>query len=528
MSMRLIRSHAKAHAVQRRNARLARRWTAYRSRLQTMGIVLIALLLVPAPALAGTPPTASFSWSLPDRFGPIDPATGLTRYLTDPADISPSTWTVDINACASTGGSAALQSFEFTIGGTTTTASNCRFSVSVAAVGSYSATLKVTNTAGDTDSTNQTVAVRDYLIVSIGDSAASGEGVPDVPGAGPYPFPQAQWIDRRCHRSANAGPAQAALRLERADAHTSITFVDLSCSGAKITTGLLQDYAGQEPPPGVPDLPPQVDEVKRLVGTRPIDAMLVTAGANDLGFADIVTWCVLNVVPCGVDVPGTDSTEIAKAGVQSLGGLYDQLDQKLDQTFSSAQLTPDRVYIMEYFDPTRADDGDFCNPLLSFGPVVAVSRDEAEWGYRDVLSPLNGAIAAAANRHTWKVVDGIASAFASHGYCARDTWIVQIPASVWQQGSPLGAFHANVAGNRLSADRVSARLERDLSDLLPPRFLAVPIVGPYPIVWVGSRVGDNGWLTGNKGCSFSGCSSFKSDFAVTGIFAFDSSPISNA
>lgn len=492
-----------------------------------MGMGIVILLLIPVPAALATTPTAAFSWSLAERFGPLDPATGLIDYMTDPAEISPSSWQVDIDACASTGGAAAIQSFDLTIAGNTTTSPTCTFSVSVGSLGSHSLVLEVTNANGDTATATDTVTVRDYLIVSVGDSAASGEGVPDVPGPGVFPFPQAQWIDRRCHRSANAGPAQAALRLERADPETSVTFVDLSCSGAQITAGLLQGYKGQEPPPGAPNLPPQIDEVKRLVGSRAIDAMLVTIGANDLGFADIVGWCVLNVaVPCGTNVPGRDSTEIVSDGLGVLPGLYDQLDQKLDQTFSSTQLTPDRTYILEYFDPTRGDDGDFCDPLLAFA-IFAVTKAEAEWGFKDVLRPLNAALTSAAGRHGWKVVDGIASAFATHGYCARDHWIVQIPNSFWQQGTHLGSFHANVNGHRAIADRITARLEADLSDLLPPRFLAAPLVGFPPILWVGSPVGDNGWLIGNKACSFSGCAPFKSDLAVTGIFAFDSSRISS-
>ena len=69
-----------------------------------------------------------------------------------------------------------------------------------------------------TDLTSRTVVVKDLLIVSIGDSAASGEGNPDKAqqmhwsglwvNAGPV------WKDERCHRSVNEGPAQAALEIE--------------------------------------------------------------------------------------------------------------------------------------------------------------------------------------------------------------------------------------------------------------------------------------------------------------------------
>jgi FG-GAP-like repeat len=56
------------------------------------------------------------------------------------------------------------------------------------------------------------------------------------------------WEDKRCHRSANAGPAQAALEIERSDPHTSVTFLSYACSGASITEGLVGWYDGVEPP----------------------------------------------------------------------------------------------------------------------------------------------------------------------------------------------------------------------------------------------------------------------------------------
>ena len=59
------------------------------------------------------------------------------------------------------------------------------------------------------------------------------------------------WQDERCHRSAFAGSAQAALAIEQADPRTSVTFVHLACSGAKVDVGLLEPYAGAEPTAGL-------------------------------------------------------------------------------------------------------------------------------------------------------------------------------------------------------------------------------------------------------------------------------------
>jgi hypothetical protein len=102
----------------------------------------------------------------------------------------------------------------------------------------------------------QPVVVRDYLIVSIGDSYGSGEGNPDVPqkfATGPFDIPLpivtrgAVWEDARCHRSATAGPAQAAMRLELADPHSSVTFLSFACSGANVEAHALDKVNPLDP-----------------------------------------------------------------------------------------------------------------------------------------------------------------------------------------------------------------------------------------------------------------------------------------
>ncbi|MCX7894053.1 MAG: hypothetical protein N2544_17010 [Burkholderiales bacterium] len=101
------------------------------------------------------------------------------------------------------------------------------------------------------------VSVRRILLVSIGDSFASGEGVPDVdrlPASESWlvdrwgnPLAQpARWWDQRCHRSLNAAPAQAAMELARRNPHAQVFFVSFACSGAEIGEGVLGPYAGRE------------------------------------------------------------------------------------------------------------------------------------------------------------------------------------------------------------------------------------------------------------------------------------------
>ncbi len=80
----------------------------------------------------------------------------------------------------------------------------------------------------------------------------------------------AVWQDEAAHRSAFSGQAQAAMRIERSDPRTSVTFVHLAVSGAKIA-----------------EIQAQLDRL--AARGREIDALLVSAGGNDARFADVST-----------------------------------------------------------------------------------------------------------------------------------------------------------------------------------------------------------------------------------------------
>src|SRR3546814_6617011 len=90
------------------------------------------------------------------------------------------------------------------------------------------------------------VRAKDLLIVSIGDSMASGEGNPDgytwVPALNNH---ITDWVYRRCHRSKTSGHALAAKAIEDASDKTSVTFLSYACSGGTFNSGILGTYEGQ-------------------------------------------------------------------------------------------------------------------------------------------------------------------------------------------------------------------------------------------------------------------------------------------
>jgi len=506
------------------------------------------------------PPVGGFDWSVPNRFSVFrwndvrdsTPAHGGPPETYDPAYVHPTSFPMDFNGCPNESEAALAarrQATQYTyiweVAGTTTSVRSCLHRHVFTAQGSYPARLTISDAGAVVAIYDQTVRVRDFLIVSLGDSYASGEGNPDVPQIPSVVFPfleqQVDWVDDRCHRSFWGGPTQAAQRLELADPKTSVTYLSFACSGATIATetfrngnaldpyervgvsvgtGVLGNYAGILPPGNPPDfsnrVPSQIEQLRQAIGTRSVDAVMMSAGGNDVGFGPVAATCVLYGPNCP-DVlvsPPVGTVKIPlrdrfAADVATLPAKYAALAQSLTQL----GIPPQRVYITEYPDPTTAIDGNLCASILEdiLPGGASISGAEVSWARTDVLRGLNNAVAAAAAAHGWKHVGGIETAFVGHGYCSSDGWIRRAADSTVLQGpypalfneSTTGTLHPTAQGHAIYRERLFAALQADL-DLGPGAGAPPPppVVAPpsFQATWVKGaltgRFGENGWLLG--------------------------------
>ena len=441
------------------------------------GLVVLALAagFPAAPAAAGGAVVvqARFEATMPDRFGLDADGDGLIDLPNSTAYVNPGEGPICGPACgplftlrldagaskAEQGGTALPATYRWEIdgpGGRKVVRRSTGPELEVALPeGQYRVALEVEaalpwGTARDTASAE--VAVEDLLVVAIGDSYASGEGNPERPrSADGTP---AQWADApgdaaveaahaAAHRSTVAWPALAALALEEADRTTSVTFVSVASTAARIDSGLLA------PLPGLSQS--QIDDVAALVGSRHIDLLLVAVGGNDIGFARIVRGLVdadhladpvcygtdlENVWQSALDgdwnrgsglrltfprVVGCHQTHGAGQpvlpGLQGLPAALDRLDAEVER-----RLGPGAVYLLAYPDPTGGPDGAACPEIVGdvtppFG-VHEIDRTEQAEAVRRVLQPLNEILAEGAARHGWGYLDGAAASFAAgHGYC---------------------------------------------------------------------------------------------------------------
>lgn len=464
---------------------------------QTPGGEPIVELGAMVPALDR--PVVRFDWKVPAKYRDEG-----TDGLPEPANVSgdPSldglrvyanrTLEVQLDGCQSLPAPGReLSVYNWYVDGVFYDAGDCATTLQVDDGDSVAVRLTVEDDQGVEASITQDVAPQDLVVVSIGDSVASGEGSPNIPASGLVP---AAWQDDPCHRSARAGPALAARQLEDADQRSSVTFIQLACSGAAIldtadvpgtnppgddpdTGGLLDAYQGVRPASGSLR-PSQLAQLDDLLGNREVDALMVSIGANDIRFSSVVEGCLIQ--------PSCDSSSVQTtfdARMSELPGRYAQLAAAID----GMGIASDRVLLTEYFDPTTADAGypdmrctldpptvdlldDWTPSFGGLGDLAAAAGnggvlddDEAIWARDHVIASLNATGAQAASTHGWRYVGGIAQQFARQGYCATDNKVVRIGESLLGQRNPDGAFHPNAVGQEIYGAALAGSLKARLT-----------------------------------------------------------------
>lgn len=346
--------------------------------------------------------------------------------------------------------------------------------------------------------TDVTFNARNIIMVALGDSYASGEGNPRnvnawiQNGGGIDPY----WDDNSCNRSALAGPARAALALERASASTSVTLVHVACSGATVEQGVLG------PQPGSAALS-QIEQARRLIGERTIDAVTISVGGNDIGFGSVLETCLIRR-----DCPLTKASggvlaayPTVQQGVQARTAMLPALYARIAGCLSGGACTlagPGTddplplsvgapVVPMLYPDITRAASGAPCS-------VLGMSQSDFSWARDSILVPqptpavtytrsngsqvnlplpsgsLNGQVQATAglgwrpSTGTW---DASGSSSTGHGVCAgREAWAFDVTAAIL--GQPAAAFHPNPAGQRQVAEALAAAVRAALPAVSAP------------------------------------------------------------
>jgi hypothetical protein len=333
------------------------------------------------------------------------------------------------------------------------------------------------------------ILVHDVLIAGLGDSIASGEGNPDRqitladdgfcfrrflgttrsdyfrPGRFGYggnkscegadgaassdqqdwARHRARWMSAACHRSLYGYQVRTALALAVQEPHLAVTFIPLACTGARIGKGLLESQVASEvvcggrgPCPST--VPAQLIQLRDALALarksrpdRTLDLVLLTIGANDVHFSELVANAMLD--------QSAERVVFARAGlIASVEDAQSALATRLPGDFAHLRaalktLVRDgelgRVVYVAYSDPALSPDGTPCpsgrdgfdiHPAFKVnGELVRRAAEFVEKSFLPRLKALalcqGGARCAEADRMTF--VDAHQAAFAEHGFCAR-------------------------------------------------------------------------------------------------------------
>jgi|HubBroStandDraft_5_1064220.scaffolds.fasta_scaffold11993_2 hypothetical protein len=335
------------------------------------------------------------------------------------------------------------------------------------------------------------VAVRDILIAGLGDSTASGEGNPDreigldtdgfcfrrfgAGESGSYFRPsrrgydgdrscsgdatsageddtlnwfkqRAVWMDAACHRSLYSYQIRVALTLSIENPQIAVTYIPLGCSGATIANGMLGDEEAREsdcivrPANCARFVKGQLDTLQQIMGaahrgnrSRNLDLMLLTVGANDIGFSGLIANVMFDrsapefgifSSAARLATPATASEALQNLPGQ-FAGLRDRLRPLVDNRL-------DRVIYVSYGHPGLYNNGQPCpqgrqgfdvHPAFTIDGALLKSASDFVVGQ---FFPRLRAIATCgagggcqSERDRMTFVDEHQAQFRSHGFCAQ-------------------------------------------------------------------------------------------------------------
>lgn len=295
-------------------------------------------------------------------------------------------------------------------------------------------------------------------IVVLGDSIASGEGInygfTYDPQTGTWDGPRRPdptWEGRHqdCHRSRRAyGDVVAA------DLGASLT--KLACSGASYANGITvpEMYPDADLGPAQFGLYPDGDVNPRYAAAVP-DVVVITLGANDVTFHDVVDTCVLqggsDPTFCTAANPGPDAEKARTQLFPQLKRDYRALIAAIQEQGAEAGKTP-RIVFTTYYDPFPAPD----MPIEGCADVVSLNRDQLAY-LASLLARLDRAIIRLGEIDGVEVAD-VRDALDGHEYCTDDPWAYGLSIAETDPSS-FAPFHPTPAGQRALAAVIAPLVE---------------------------------------------------------------------
>ncbi len=277
-------------------------------------------------------------------------------------------------------------------------------------------------------------------VVVIGDSTAAGDGN--------------ALIKNPSHQDAACGRSRDSYA-KALQAVTGSKVLNLSCSSATIANGLL----GPQPTHGL-TLLPQVSVLKALSSES---AVIVSIGANDVGWSDFVRYCAVSQ-----QCDDRASEQLFRSRLDRFKIQFAQLLQQLADLPGHPS-----VIVNQYYDPfgpsvgciqvqrTPAPTGSATSPASSSSPTASPENSGLagrSQTLRSDLTALNTVLARGARAFHDIVVH---PDFAGHTLCTAQPWVQGLKAPA--------PFHPNAAGGLAIAAADLPRLLEATGTTSPPQ-----------------------------------------------------------
>lgn len=326
---------------------------------------------------------------------------------------------------------------------------------------------------GISDLKNWTIEIGRKVIAKVGEGIEelfSFFGIGDGADSEDSPHPAA-WQEPNAYRSYRSGQSLGARKAESGTASGAdlITFLPFGRTGSEIDDGLLGPRTvsqlltnGNDSIDGWIKNMGQIEEARRTAGKRPIDALIITIGVNDLGFSSLVTNSILKA-----------SGEKRKNRIEGAKNKVENIFPKQLNELRVAvekELKPREVFITEYpvgIFGEIAKGAKPCGILASIVPnpvtFEGLNLDKSDAiGLGEVGQKLNEKIREKAREFGWHLIDGIENGFNGHGYCAGNSFFVSAEESCLNQGDFEGMLHPNQKGHELTRDHISEAIKNVL------------------------------------------------------------------
>jgi hypothetical protein len=284
----------------------------------------------------------------------------------------------------------------------------------------------------------------------------------------------ANWTNSQCHRSLYSQHTKAALQYSLEHPHVSVTYLNYSCTGAEVYEGILNAWWARDVSKTFWDDAPQMVKALRDLCDDPaayqetewskgdrkdshfnstmaafakcekldrkVDALLLSVGGNDIGFANMIANSAINAKISdwrfqgarpwvyglwrAAAKPQTFATGKEKA--KSLipphyRALSKQLDAYLD-------LAPEKVVLSAYPDVSTDEKGNTCqisNTGMDVHSIFGMNNPSASDASEAFVDFLHDFMKDQASRLKWNFADqhlqaGSPNNFKGHGLCAKD------------------------------------------------------------------------------------------------------------